>query len=342
MKISRLTFAASVTLLFSFTQAKSSAQDIGIVAPVRCERSTAPSCGEDPTLEEAARYYGQIGDKEAVRYYGQTGDKPPSTMLRIITSGDAKCEAHWPSVRVWAPSEKVKGGNEAAATLVKRARTGEVFGDNQVIVEASGSKPEERHLALCSVQRIYNVTGPPEDCITVAIITPSQTWLRAANDNCLMAAGIGFDRVLGAINIEFDVSTAIHVGAFTDSIKKTLESDMLLTADKVVIDDRSGGYAYVKTVAAQRFSKVLPGKWWETLAFRLDLYSDVSGKKVSILGDAYVLVSEGPTGNLIEYRPLDDAQKEVYAKKLDDEVSKAIQMTCKNFKQRDAKTIICN
>jgi hypothetical protein len=334
LKGAQLTSVISLAFLFSFAQAKLPAQDLGIVTQVDCESFIAPSCGVDSTIKAAAEDYERVGDKL------------PSDSLRMFTGGAHDiCDATWQGALIWVPSERIKNGSEAAATLVKLAQTGKVLGDNQVIVTASGSKSEEQHLALCSVHRISNVSGPPEDCVTVAIITPSRNWLLAVypgHNECTKGISV---RLTGAIQIDFEVRTAIRAGAFADSLTKRLQSESDYGLGLTVKEDSNGrnsDHAYIDSVAGMRHSRVFQGRWWDILEFNLHLKSDDTGKKVFISGTANVIVSEVNAPNLVAFHGLDDRQRQEYAKRLSDEVTKAIQMTCKHFNQLDATTIECN
>jgi predicted alpha/beta-fold hydrolase len=105
---------------------------------------------------------------------------------------------------------------------------------------------------------------------------------------------------------------------------------------------RNSDHAYIDSVAGMRHSRVFQGRWWDILEFNLHLKSDDTGKKVFISGTANVIVSEVNAPNLVAFHGLDDRQRQEYAKRLSDEVTKAIQMTCKHFNQLDATTIECN
>jgi hypothetical protein len=95
-------------------------------------------------------------------------------------------------------------------------------------------------------------------------------------------------------------------------------------------------------VAGLRLSHVLSNKWWEAVDFDLDLSENEQAKTVRVHGVAHISVCDAPLGSLTRYQGLDDAQKTVYAAKLDSEVAQALRTSCKTYVQHDAKTIACN
>lgn len=209
-----------------------------------------------------------------------------------------------------------------------------------MIVQSSESTADERHLALCDVPKLSAAIGPPINCKTVAIITPTTTWLRGANPppNCLLAASFS---ATGVIIIRFDILTHKDVQLFSNALLKMLDSELRLKAEQDATPLPNGEVEEVSilSVGALRNSTILQPGWREAVDFNFQLSSDKS--KVHVLGIAFVMVCRQALGNVTQYHGLDDAQRATYAAVLDSLVENAITSACKYYVKRDAKTISC-
>lgn len=268
-------------------------------------------------------------------------------ILRSATDRTFGCNLS-PSLYYWAPTDQLQDGKAALAQLLKRARDGKWFDQRfgtYVIVESEGSAAEEQHLALCSVTRIGDVVGPPRDCETVAIITPDRAWLRAQTRQINIGDFIQRTsysvRLTGAIDISFDVAHRNPL-ELSGSLLRTLKTDLGLSVLQEVsrAEDGSLQSIYLRAATPVRDSKILQSGWREALDF--DILLRPQNNRVDIRGTAHALVCRQALGDLIEYHGLDDAQRAAYAKALDGYVDAAIKAVCKNYIQRDAKTINCN
>lgn len=241
----------------------------------------------------------------------------------------------------WATLDLLSDGVAALAALRENASSGVPFG-NFIVVEASESPPNEQHLALCEVRVVGDAVGPPKDCATVAIITPTVTLLRrGATSRSVMCLASASFRLGGAIDISFEVQTKLKLSAFSDSFARMLKDDLgLITEQQSDIGERGELRAIsFRSTAPLRDSPILKNGWRESLDFdlRLNLLSD----KIGIQATTKPLVCRQASGQAVDYHGPTDAQKATYAMVLNDHVSRAIARSCKKFSPIDAKTVSC-
>jgi hypothetical protein len=331
----RLLTASFIVLLCPLAQSGHAA-DVAIRAPVRC--SNGPSCGQDITLDEAkTSAAGASAQKIECLKTKRDGecDLVSRTEDHICNRVQADGGNYY-----WGRVEDFKDGDAALGNLLSRAKDGAPFEGSQ-IVEAETSLPDEQHLALCGVKTISGVFGPPSACVTVAIISSQERWLRGGQfpGRCHHSASF---RPSGAINILFDITTSKTPDLFSNSLKNMLESDLGLTTEFEIGKDAAGRIEWIsfESAAGLRDSKILPNGWRESLTF--DLHLTTSNALVQIRATANAMVSRQAVGSLTGYQGLDDVQRNAYADALNDRVKGAIKAACDKFESIDARKISCN
>ena len=177
--------------LFSMISYQAHGTEVAILAPVG--GYTVEDCNEcgdicdaDISLNEVRNSY---KDKERPAGCRPGGHLPP-TLIRGLYSSTNRNVCGIPSPTAlgyyWVPIDSLKDGTTARLQLLARAQDGKPFGqprwpNSNQIIETDNSTPNEQHLALCEVHVLSNAVGPPINCGTVAIITPSQIWLRGTD-----------------------------------------------------------------------------------------------------------------------------------------------------------------
>lgn len=350
--ITRVGFCASIFLIAVLVYVTSAdASDSAIRAPVSC--GGLPSCNEDITVADAARSYAKHSDSACLQ--GSTPWERPECTSTVTATDTDICDQ--PKVMgyyyFWAPVDRFRNGYAALARLLDRARTGRPFSGGRAymsfgfggyqVVEVTTSTALEKRLALCSVSVVQGQSGPPHDCTTVAIVTPTQTWLRGGfqTRSCMVSASY---RPSGAINIAFDVQPALDMLEVSNALLKMLKDQLGLSAEQTV--DRYNGDVQsvaIRSSAGVRSSRVLPPGWRDSLDFDLRVapnYGKYGG--ISIFGTAHVMVCRQNLPNLTDYQGLNDAQRTTYASALNADVVTALKSVCPRLQRRDDKTIICN
>lgn len=306
------------------------AQTVPLVqVPVDCQKTT--SCGEDPSLRSVKRRYKSLGGAALVA----------NTALN-------RCDPLEPDAVHWGPADAVEGGPAAIAALIDHAQRG-TPDDRTVIVETAASSKNERHLARCSVTTVGDTLGPPRDCVTMAILTPERNWLRGevpqpppergeyVLDMCPTAAHI---RLGGAIDINYDVRAPASIAVLAQAIQHALETRLDL---KVELDDAHGAhYVSLDAASGMHNSKVLTTGWREIMDVSVYVESNESEHIVSISGLAHLLVVRQAVADISRYQGLNDAQRTLYARELDDVFADAIASVCQRFRRIDDKTVSCN
>src|SRR5712664_4236825 len=251
---SPLVFLASVTLLWAASAALGESGKVLIRAPIGCV-AEQDNCKADISLAAASKSNDQLAarlaqciaakkkkqeeieqkrkEAEGKRKPGELFSDslvlefldPFETPCIITTDLTPGCNHDLPGAKSteWASVEIIKNGIAEVQDLRARAASGELA-NGRIVVETLESKPDEQHLALCSVRAIKGAQGPPDNCTTVAIVTPTLTLLRAElieswNFGCLTSATF---RLSGAIDVTFEVQTQLDPTKFSDSIYRTL------------------------------------------------------------------------------------------------------------------------
>lgn len=340
-------------LLFS---ACAEAATVAIRAPVVC--LGARSCGDDISLKHAKASYAKEGrgimldarhipvdqgewrpKSDKYKYLDLVGPlKPvPMTDRHICYDSTALGDYYF-----WAPVDEFVDGKTALDKLLYMARTGETS-NGYVVVESDGSTLDEQHLALCTVSSVAGVSGPPQDCVTVAILIPQQTWVRGGADNvgsCEVAADF---RPSGGIDITYNVRIGVDLRKIGASLLNTIQKTFGLSAEQETFSFSEGTPPYaisIKATGALRDSNILGGGWREAVDF--DVFIRSTGEKqLYVRGTVHALVCRQALGNIINYSGLSSAQQGVYADAFDLGVGEAIKASGTRCKKEDARTIIC-
>jgi hypothetical protein len=333
------------------------AAEAAILAPVGCPRPPGVfpfvnkplSCGTDFTIGEAKKSYSewQASIRALPKLFPNV--HVPTSELRLTPILDDNiCYVRSGDPYIWAMVKELDQGQAALDQLLNLAKSGAVFTSkdgysHHQIVETTSSTRIERHLALCYVSKHL---GPPRDCVTVAIITSQEIWLRGktaglAPFGCNSAAE---SRLSGSIRITYNVRSGASPMLFAEALQKTLISAQSLSTELVPYSDPEGTVYSVllNSSAPLRDSKVLFDGWRESFDF--DVYfgrRDPQKAAVSVDGTLQPLVSRLARGSLAEYQGLDDAQRNTYMTTFDNLVGESIKTACPNFVQIDSGTISC-
>jgi len=325
------------------------AVDYRLSGPVKCgDSSRAPSCGADATLSDAQHSF----DKEKgniTKCLAQRSTKSDGPSLERLLSHDTCSRMTLAVLKnlcdeektvggedgyFWAPANQFKNGTATLQILLSMAKEGRPH-DGHIIIGSTESTVKETHLALCEVYSVGGNTGPPRACVTVAIITPSTTWLRGGYSDGFCNA-MAIVRPTGAIDILFEVITPNRVDAFLPALSKMMTGMGLAFEVLAGAKDR----LRIRSAAGLRNSAVLQAGWREAMDFDVDL--DRENDRILVNGVAHVMVARQALGNLDQYQGLDDAQRAIYATTFDSKVRAALKSACKSVVERDAKTLTCN
>jgi hypothetical protein len=264
----------------------------------------------------------------------------PSHKCRLSTALDEICnEPNSDSCYYWAPASAFPDGELILKSLLHSAETGETV-RGHMILDSAQSASGERHLARCNVRIISGIAGPPQDCATVAIIGPSESWLRGGH-HTNMCNVMAYIRNSGAIGIRFKVLGASDVKAVADSILKTITDEIGLAAIETTHADEQGRVQFIdiKSQAGVRNSKILGEGWRETMDFDVDILKEQGF--IAVDGTSHVMVERSAAVQLTDYHGADDAQRHLYSLELDSRVDTAIKAACSNYVKRDSLTILC-
>jgi hypothetical protein len=336
---------------------------VAVSVPVKCTGQI--SCGDDITLAQAKGSYLQDRSFETYSKCSILHMKLSGRMAfarRGLPANAAKtgqCSEPKPLLDgeyfcrpaaigegyFWAPLEKFREGQAAFSKLASAAQSGRLFNTHYQVVQAAGSTAGEQHLALCSVRAVKGVIGLPYECITVAIVTPTGTWLRggAVPSGEMICTTAAYIRLTGAIDIRFEVDSKLGIQKFSDGIVKMLTGKLGLAAEADPERDERGQLISIAITssAGLRNSKILPPGWREAIDFDVNVENE-SKNQIEIRGTAHALVSRTAVSDLDEYQGLSDAQRTTYANALNGDIKGAISAQCSNFVQKDDKSVVCN
>jgi hypothetical protein len=329
----------AISIVFASSAAANSFE-AAVKAPVNC--SNGSSCGYDVDLSEVID-----SAKKYQTYLNQCDQKykdKDKCMIEAAVYGNICGEPRRFYYR-WGRVDQILYGRRIIEELLGYAKSGEAYGvgaDQQMFIQATKTPPNEQHLALCSVQVVKGAVGPPRKCTTVAIITPSSTFLRGGSDrgSCFLSASIRLDT--GIIDIQYNLTTTLDVEPFANSISRMLSDNLGLTVDSDVkrSDDGRIYNESLRSAAPLRDSKILTGGWRESFAFDLEVGRD--GKTIEVTGSSEPMICRQASGNLVDYQAPDDAQRGIYARALDTLVGDALIKVCHTYTKTDSKNIVCN
>jgi hypothetical protein len=247
----------------------------------------------------------------------------------------------------WARVDQLTDGAEARANLTQNVASARPFGkgEKHVVVEASESRPGEQHLALCDIRVTKDVAGPPENCVTVAIISSNVTLFRSRlvldnfNSSCNSSATFRLDG--STIDIVFDVATRLDPSAFVNPLSRLLNEDLGFSTVLESTKDKDGRITsiYFQSSAGLRGSMILSQEWRESLNF--DLWVSRSDTGVSVRGTTRPLVNRLASAHQVEYNPPNDAQRAAYARAFNTKIHDAIARACTSITQVDDRNIVC-
>jgi hypothetical protein len=332
----------SSALIASACEATGTNGASAIRAPVDCKGTIALSCGTDNTLSGVENTYRRT-KKLLQKMKLECEEKHSSCVGKAYSDLYGTGCYHY-----WAPANELEDGNTALATLLSRAQTGQPFDIGKtptVIVESSKSTPLERHLATCEVVTVSNVAGPPHECETIAIITPSTAWLRASDTHlaCDEMAAFG-TRVTGAVDVFFHVATNIDPLLVSRAIITSLDSELGLSTTSSSNQGADGAIESIHIISTVgiRESPILKGGWRETLDFDLDLTVGVGGN-IYVHGTLHSMVARQAVGDLTNLQGPNAVQQNMYAQQFDLRMSEAIKTVCKKrYDRHDSDHITCD
>jgi hypothetical protein len=316
-------------------------------------------------LEDKKKWRGEIHDRE---FYDRICQPEAQTE-------EINCFVFYEWLRIG----EISDGAKALATLRQRAATGSPFRTEEavrggvakelaalhqrdlsfrmeeawrtryqhVIAEAD-STPGEQHLVLCDVRVIKEVAGPPESCITVAIITPHVTLLRVKLNANWWGCPSGMrpsstrTRLDGyTIDIAFEVDTQLEPSAFIGPLSQLLNDDLKLSTEfeTASAGDKIISISFISS-SPLRDSIILQQGWRDT--FNFDVFVMRNDKGVSVHGSTRPLVSRTASGQQHELNPPNIVQTATYASAFDKKVRDAIARAFAKVTQVDGKHLVCN
>jgi hypothetical protein len=318
---------------------------------VRC--SDKATCGDDISLDQIIESYKNappsiskcVSDQTNSAYYR------PNTSLSNIYRPD-RCSSIGAIVDsnvcdsadttglyyFWAPVSTLPGGLKDFELLARRLVSGEPF-DGYQVVEARDSPPNQRHIALCSVKAIKDKIGVPKNCTTVAVINGNEIWLRAGDKQRSSCYASATFRRNGSIRVAFSVETDKNVGDFVDNLLH-LERGLGMEVEQEVSRDHWGSIesVHISGVSGIRNSPIISG-WRDNMDLDIDIYS--TGQSIEISGVIDTLVSQQNIANVSDMHGATDAQRDQYAKTLNQSVERAILSSCAVSHKIDDRQIVC-
>jgi hypothetical protein len=348
MRFRSLFIAHTLSLLSYLTGLTSSnALEAAVRTPVNC--SSGASCGFDISLPEVIS---STEEYDSFVVNCKTRNQDPAKCIIPAAVFDNVCNEPRLYYYKWARIESIVDGKDVFSQLANRAKSGELFGEGlyrKVIVEVSGTPANEQHLALCNVNVVKDVAGPPSKCTTVVIVTQSATFVRGSFGSplpktsgypvCYTSASVRVDS--GIIDIKYNINTTHTIEQFANSLGEMLTNSLGLVVDTE--SKSSDGIIYditFKSAAPLRESMILEGGWRESFAFDLQIGRDK--KSIKVTGWSEPLICRLASGNLIDYQAPSDAQRGKYAHKLDTLVADALTKTYNTCKKIDSNNINCD
>jgi hypothetical protein len=206
--------------------------------------------------------------------------------------------------------------------------------------------------------------------MTVAIFAQKQVWVRAkyrsqvnpdrprrpgerlrfnTEDGCPESASI---KTFGAIRILYYVSAKEKPVAFAKELHEVLTSSQGVDSK---YGESDGQLAWVEATAPKRQSSLLGGWWWENYVLKAWVgppgivahdapeprRPETASPWLAVAADLQTMVSFRPPSSEIELHPLDERQRELYAKTFNKLFADAIKLACKHPVVLDDERIDC-
>lgn len=316
-------------------------------APTDC--SSITDCNLDITTEEIGKSWSEAKNErdDCLKGISDEHSREDNDTYRYL-----KCRIH-PAVfedicqsrlsqareYIWVPSSYAIDGDLVVENLSKRLAAGSILSD-EIFVLTPGSVEEEQHVARCNVRTISGITGPPSDCIVVAVKTRENFYFRSGvyTGHCLFSAT---NRINGAIDIKFEIETIKPLVEFYDNVKRKLSEDLELKIESNETLDELGHVVSVsiRSTAPLRESKIISGGWRES--FNFDVYIGREEKNIVFRGSTQPMICRYSVGEARYYHGLDDDQRAVYMTRLDKLLENAIRSACTVFDKKDDERAIC-
>lgn len=312
-----------------------------IIVPVRCEGSDgyAPSCGVSLNFDEAFNRHGKfLKDRCATSDPCDVGKLLAAVQANVC--GEIGTDE---PTYVWASPDEVVDGTKAIKDLGKELSDANLTAPGYQVVQEGGSEKNEKKIALCVVNIINGVAGPPSRCSTVSIERKGKFLIRAtpsvASLDCSQAVSFSFGR---SIVVDYDIDTGLDIKDFSVSITKALEAGLGVQTQGRLTKDRDGQASSYFMMASSplRESSILGGGWRESIDLNL-FVSRIGAGQLTVTANARPLVNRLATG-YNEYHGPDDGQVDLYAKAISVAIEGGIKTLCSNGIKIDDKTITCN
>ena len=316
----------------------SNAAEVAVRAPIGCAASDS-FCEHDISASEAISLANNFAVLVAACAADPTLDRDRCDLPPLLESHI--CQAS--SGHRWAYAADLRGGHQELDELLQRLKSGEVFEEYKMIVEAAESPPGEQHLALCYVRVVEGAAGPPRDCTTVAVLVGDSALLRIGTNStihtCLASASMSLG---GKINVNFEITTSLAGAGFVDALHAMLKQQLGFATVERVEHGTDGAISFWQLVAASplRDSPILQNGWRESLDLDLNVMRSDAG--FSVYASTKPLVSRTASGSMVEYHYPDDAQRGMYMQTLNTWIGGALTGVCASLTVFDDTTFQCN
>jgi hypothetical protein len=274
-----------------------------------------------PSLEKV----GSCGGNNTVLYDINKVDQGRQILERFINKTE-KSRYSSPKTRLKELPSMMPGGSRSFKTL-------------EVLNLPTG----QRQFVNCRRQMVKGNEGVPTDCRTVAVISPSQSFIAMdtapSATMCLASSSVAPD--LSTINFRFDVLSNGPIEPIASSISSMMKNELALDYDRAVVaDDRGKPYSIrFSAVAPMRDSAILGGGFREIFNFTVSISRQNDGYLID--GATKPMICRTASGNAVEYHGLNDVQRSIYATSLDKRISEAVSRSCANFAAIDNETLQC-
>ncbi|MER8650962.1 hypothetical protein [Mesorhizobium sp. M0586] len=313
--------------------------EIHYKAPIRCEGDhPAASCGTPVLLSEVESSAANLS-----RDIATCGKNPEQcSTLRIsqrLADPSFSCDGDYLDDDEWLPSSmdeiKAKYGEALNGVPV----------EGRILVEASDSPPNETHFASCSVSTVDGRSGPPHECVTVAVVTANRVYRRTSGRDgkssnnyinlCNVSASFSPS---GRIDIEYNIVTQKSIVGFADAVQTLLVDDFALAVSRREVSNNIP-YIDIRSTSGLRDSTILP-TWREALDLDVNI-AQTEDNSIQLRASTNPLICKTASSKIFEYRGLDDGQRDAYATVFNSRIKRAIVAACGQVTSADDHTIVC-